>query len=266
MLCYLIYCEGTMQATRSLEDLLSAIESISIHEVTPVRKLHHLPPINTRLADTTHELTANILQAFKPIICSQEVLTKNRQMNYQNYNAQEPAELFTVEEAELLSAEVAKVFGNGALPGNYVLSRKVSKLDWKVLFPEGQTAFLLLPKKKLFPEVDGHHKCGRVSVLCSQEETAWKVTRLFTLTPTKGHAGAFVKARKVEHKLYDRVGKDLFPICYYDFEMTKNQNEPPTRSCYYESLKSAYYYDQKQDMQHVQQLALSAAKKVAFLA
>jgi len=243
----------------------SHLHQFSFQDPLAVRTLQPLPPIHIDQSEVVNELAAKILHSFGPSICSEKALASIRQMPDQHYNARAPSYYFVQQEAEAICAIVATLLSATRVPGNYVLSRKVSKLDWKVTLPEGEGSVLLLPKKNLFPDLTGGSKRGRVSLLCRQVNAIWQVERLFTLTPKKTRVPHFVAARAVEHKVYERVGKELFPTCFYDFEIQKTPDAAPVRTCYYESLITLYFFENKGDIRLLQQLALSAAQKIAIL-
>lgn len=176
------------------------------------------------LDTTTHAelrlgVKEKIIDAFRPHICSEKRLGEVRAMRYDHYFAKIFPEFFTELEADAVATVVAKHLPLDPQTSDCKLSRKATMLNWKVTFPAGGKAFLLLPKKRLFPDVEAYVKRARCALVCRQEMTGWKVEQLCALTPNKDVEAEskkhmtiyFLERRAIESAVYARVGRGVFP-------------------------------------------------------
>lgn len=154
--------------------------------------------------------------------------------------------------------------------GNYFIQRKRLGMSIKPIFPAGKVTILLLPKKGPRAAGQGLNKWPRPALACSLVEGAWYVQRLWNLTSLKMYYGnydpIFFEARTNEQKIQKAIPARLSPTVIEDFTVLPYNNK---RSCfytYYPCLIDCFEYKGfLSDRNRIQQLALSAAKKVALL-
>ncbi len=182
-----------------------------------------------------------------------------------------PHNFFTYAEIRLIALVAERMLTrDNALYSSDFIQRKRIGIPIKLIFPAGGASILLLPKKA--PKVPGQgvNKWPRPALGCSLLEGAWCVQRLWNLTSLKNYYNnynpIFFQARAIEAKIKEAIPSRLSPTIIEDFTVLPYDQK---RSCFYEYHSCLIdCFDVPGFLNNkklVQQLALSAATKVALL-
>jgi len=130
----------------------------------------------------TSEINSNLKNTLLKYSTSNKTLKKLSKLHASKYFSRDKLFFFTEQEAEKI-AYISNGILNNTSPGqSQYISRKVSQLSIKLIFPCDCNAFLILPKKKDQPKIISNEKNGRIALLIQKINERWSSELLFNLT------------------------------------------------------------------------------------
>lgn len=209
----------------------------------------------------------SIAKSLMPFACSEKGYQKIQAMDCDTYVIKSPNEMMSFSQVAIIAQVASSIISTKKGFLNLYIKRKQLGIPLKLIFPAGNTCFIVLHKKNDRQDITGRDKRGRAALLCEVKEHIWSTKKIWNLTTIKGHSSLFYNARTIENTLVAAIRKPIFTKRLFDFDISNATYSK--RSCYYPKYRSLFdcwiRNEYSENTMRLQRVLLNASKAICDL-